>query len=626
MNENLGRVARAYGVDLDYLDEWGRRAQVSEAALRGVLSAMGVPAEDGAALERALRDAPPPPPELPVAPQGARCFMPDWLAGGRAWGVTCQLYGLRSRRNWGIGDFADLARLAEIAAAAGADFVGVNPLHALFLAEPDRSSPFSPSNRSLFNPIYVAVDEVDGYDAARHGPGRQALETARDGGLVDYSAVTALKLGALERIFAERREESGLGEEFEAFLAGKGASLRLHALFEALSERFMRAGVGSGWHVWPEEYRSPDDEAVRAFERENAERVLFHAWLQFVADRQLARAQAAALNAGMRVGLYLDLAVSVAPDGSATWSDPTVTVAGARVGAPPGIWNEGGQDWGLAPLSPTVLRARDAGPFREMMASVAAHCGAIRIDHAMGIFRLYWVPERLTPRDGAFVRYPMDALVATLASVSQERQAVVIGEDLGTVPPGFREAMYAAEIQSNLVVYFERDGDRFLPPQAYLPQALATISNHDLPTLAGWWRGQDIRVRSELGVPGGDDPQRRLTERRGECRLLLAALAEAGLLPEHLRGAASGEAPVPEDLPREVLVAVHRFAARTPCRLFGVQIEELTGAVDQPNLPGTTHEHPNWLRRIPIDLDELPAADTFLAIADAVRGERPKHA
>ena len=505
--------------------------RVSDRAKRGVLKAMGIAAgdEDEAAISLAGL--------APIAlggmqaPEGIACFIPDWLKEGRCWGVACQLYGLRSPRNAGIGDFEDLARFAELMAAAGADFVGVNPLHALFLAAPERCSPFSPSSRRFLNPLYIALDKAPFYE--RVADALEPPAELRASRMVDYraSAPSRRRRSACSSASSPTPRRTSTTRTSKSSCSNGGEPLYLHALFEALSEAMTQQGHGATWHSWPDEYRHPATNSVRAFAEEQAELVTFHSWLQWLADRQLGEAQARARAAGMRIGLYLDLAVGVAPDGSATWSDRTLTVPGARIGAPPDYYNAAGQDWGLAPLSPAGLVARNLEPFRDSLDAVLRHAGALRIDHAMSLYRLFWIADGFTAADGVYVRYPFAEMLQVLAGVSQARQAIIIGEDLGVVPPGFRDVMRQLEIQSYRVFFFEKRGDFFLAPDAYPREALACITTHDLHTLAGWWSVSRHRraPRDRHARRGGAEALR--GERAHERRRLLGLLADNGLLP-----------------------------------------------------------------------------------------------
>lgn len=626
MNESaLDRLALAYGVLPAYLAMNGEWEAVSDAAKSCVLAAMGVPADTPAAIARSLETAPPPPDTALRAEKGMRCFMPAWLEAGRAWGVTCQLYGVRSARNHGIGDFEDLARLGEIAGAAGADFLGVNPLHALFLAEPERCSPFSPSNRSFLNPLYIALETIPGYRGTIP-VAPEAVAEARAGDHVDYAAVAALKRDALERVWQALNETPDLWaptaqERFVAFREERGEALRAHALFEALSEAMVREGHGCGWHGWPEAYRLIHGDAVAAFARRHAERITFHSWLQWIADEQLRRVQERARAAGMRIGLYLDLAVGVAADGSATWMDPSLSVPSARVGAPPDTFNDAGQDWGLAPLSPAALRDRDLAPFRTILADTMRHAGALRIDHAMSLYRLFWIPEGFPARDGAYVVYPLAEMLASLREASLANRAIVVGEDLGVVPPGFRELMEDAAILSYRVLYFEWVRERFRSPQDYPVGAFACISTHDLSPLNGWWQGHDITLRREIGLIDSDEAVRQMAERRRDREALLADLDDAGL---YEAGPTQTAVEAGETVPDSLVAALHAHVARAPSWLFAVQIEDLAGAVAPVNVPGTMAEYPNWQRRLPLDLEDLPGTALFRATVAAIANERPR--
>jgi 4-alpha-glucanotransferase len=626
MSEALGRLAAMVGIEQSYLALTGETVRISDDAKRATLAAMGIPAGDEDQIAASIASHAPINLGGMEAPEGVACFVPDWLREGRAWGIGCQLYALRSKRNWGIGDFEDLARFAEIAAAAGADFVGVNPLHALFTAAPERSSPFSPSNRLFLNPLYIAVDKAPGFAGMKDAlaPPEGLHETE----LIDYRHVGASKIKALLilfRIFQTHGKKTD-HKAYERFVAERGTSLYLHALFEALSEAMVQLGNGPTWHGWPEEYAHPGTDAVRAFAEEQQERVAFHTWLQWLADKQLVAAQKRARKAGLRIGFYLDLAVGVSPDGSATWSDRDLIVPTARIGAPPDYFNEAGQDWGLAPLSPAALVERGFEPYREAIDAALRHAGAIRIDHAMSLYRLFWIAEGLTAADGLYVRYPFHAMLKTLGAVSQARHAIVIGEDLGVVPPGFREVMQRTEIQSYRVFFFEKYDDFFTPPVHYPREALACLTIHDLHTLAGWWSGHDIEVRHAIGMVEGVDRFRLREERAHWRRRLLGLLDEQGLLPDGMEPFLRAEAEAPTEMPESLAVALHVAIARAPSRLVVVQAEDLTGAVEQVNIPGTTTEHPNWRRKLNVDLEALADSPLFNAITEAMRRERPKPA
>jgi 4-alpha-glucanotransferase len=609
----LEDLAARYGIQRRYYTIDGREFLPPPATLRALLAAFGVAADSEAAEHASLAAAPPASEPQMRAPAGVACHMPDWLDRGRAWGIAIQLYQLRSARSWGMGDFADLAALARLAAAEGADFVGLNPLHALFLAAPDRRSPFSPSNRRFLNPLYIAVDLLPAFDPSWVPAHELAELRATD--LVDYPAVAALKLGALQRVW---RADSG-DAEFARFRAAGGEPLERHARFEAISARMAADGHGAGWPTWPADLQDPGSPAVAAFAARHADEVGFHAWLQWVADRQLGAARDAAREAGMRLGLYLDLAVGEALDGSSTWSDRQVTAPGVRVGAPPDYFSASGQDWNLAPLSPVGMAEGGAAPFRTLIEAAAGRAGALRIDHAMALWQLFLMPAGATPAEGTYVRFPIGAMLTALAAASTAHGTVIVGEDLGNVPEGFRDVMDAARVLSYRILLFEREQAGFIPPEAYPRNALVCLSTHDLPTFLGWWRGDDVALREAHGLIGPAAAAEQAAARDVERRNLLGDLVAAGLVDAD----AAWHADL-DTAPAAIVAAVHRHLARTPSRLFAVRLEDLAGERAPVNLPGTVDEYPNWRNRLPLALEDLPDAPLWREVTAALRAERPR--
>lgn len=595
MND-IRRRARELGIQPDYEGVGGTRIEVPDETLERLVAAFG-PAS-------AMR------PRRLEALEGLRCHLPG---GPPAWGVAVQLYQIRTARNWGIGDFADLEALAAILGAEGASFIGLNPLHALFLSDPARCSPFSPSNRRFLNPLYLAVDRIEGFAPGLADPAAIARVQAAD--LVDYPAVAALKLEALRTAW----QAAGCPDADDAFRERGGGDLDRHALFEAVSARMVAGGHGAGWRDWPRAWQDAEGPEVAAFARDHAPDLAFHRWLQDQADRQLARAQDACRAAGMSIGLYLDIAVGEAADGSGSWGRPDV-LGGVRIGAPPDYFNESGQDWGLAPLSPAAMAATRAASFGTLIGAVMARAGAVRIDHAMGLWQLFLIPEGVDAAGGTYARYPLDDMLRALAGASNRHGAAVIGEDLGNVPPGFREMMQAAGILSYRILFFERDGTAFLAPRDYPADALACLSTHDLPTFQGWWRGDDVRLRLSFGLVSEETGREQADARPEERRALVRALAEEGLLPGPQAATAEDSAPL------EVVVAAHRYLARTPCRLMAVRLEDLAGETCPVNLPSTQDEYPNWRPRLGLPLEKVVAGETFRAILDGIRSERPGQA
>ncbi|MEJ2000382.1 MAG: 4-alpha-glucanotransferase [Maritimibacter sp.] len=582
---------------------------VPDATKVKLLTALGVP------LNTPPDQAPVPDFHADPAAAGA-CPLPDWLDGSPAWGLFCQLYELRSDRSWGIGDFRDLADLMRIAAEAGADFVGINPLHALFLANPKRISPFTPSNRRFLNPLYIAMDDLP----AATRPDKSALAKVQQADLVDYAGVTALKLKGLSAVFSrapfddDRYQES----DFEAFCDAGGDALHRHALFETLSLDMVSQGYGDGWHSWPAEYRDVESELVASYAIRHASALRFHCWLQWVANIQLGAVRATALEAGMRIGLYLDLAVAEATDGSATWANPGTAMRGVVVGAHPDVFAQDGQNWDLAAFSPTALAAQDYEPFRALIKAQLDHAGALRIDHVMALRQLYLIPEGESPATGTHVAYPFAEMLNVVADEARQHSSIMIGEDLGWVPDGFRDVMQAANVFTYRILYFEQDWGMFTRPSTYPDKALACISTHDLPTLTGWWQGNDITARLDYGLispeKAADDRARRHNERYA----LINALVDAGkLAPGECDG---GTAELPEGL----LAAAYAFIGETPSRLVAVRLADLIGPEDQTNVPGTMDEHPNWQRRAPVAVDKIATTKAFQDVTRTMRQVRPQ--
>jgi (1->4)-alpha-D-glucan 1-alpha-D-glucosylmutase len=515
--------------------------------------------------------------------------------------------------------------------------IGVNPLHALFPHNPAHASPYSPSSRLFVNVLYLDVEAVDDYreceDVRAHvrsAAFQMRLKALRDADLVDYSGVAAVKLDVLERLYAHFRErhlaaDSPRARAFRAFQARAGADLRRHALFEALQAHFHRADPEIwGWQVWPAAYRDPDAEAVARYAAEHLERVEFHEYLQWQADRQLEAAGRRSYELDLAVGLYQDLAVSVDRAGAEAWSGQRLYAAGAGVGAPPDDFSLDGQDWGLPPLVPERLRAAAFAPLVATLRANMRHAGALRIDHVMGLMRLFWVPPGGKPKDGAYVHYPFADLLGLVALESQRNKCLVVGEDLGTVPDEVRAALAEAGVLSYRLLYFERDGaGDFKPPADYPAQAVVAASTHDLPTLAGWWSGGDLGLRESLGMfPTPAAREEQVVARAQDRARLLLALERESLLPA---GATVNPVSLPEMTP-EFARALHVYLARTPAQLLAVQVEDVLGVPAQVNLPGTTDAHPNWRRKLPLALERFPDDERIAEFGGAlarVRG-RPK--
>ncbi|KAA0687992.1 4-alpha-glucanotransferase [Neorhizobium sp. P12A] len=609
MDSHLDRLAKVHGISLTRPSPDNVEVPITDTAKRKVLAALGVTGESA---------------HRPVKKQSKaipKSYLPDVLETERVWGISLQLYELRSRRNWGIGDFGDLVGMIWLAQSLRAGFVGLNPLHAPFLADPDRCSPYEPSNRQMLNPLYIAVDKVAGF-RSRPELERQ-IQALRQTDLVDYIRVADTKLAVLRELWQSlHASASGLTnrEVFEDFIQERGESLRRHALFETLSAFMCSRGQGAGWKSWPAEFQKLDSVEVEAFAEEHADTMRFHMWLQWLAHLQLSEAAAVARDAGLRIGLYLDLAVGEAMDGSATWSERDAYIADATVGSPPDPFATEGQDWHLAAFHPAAIASGEEAPYRRMVTAAMRYAGAVRIDHAAALRRLFLVPLESAPDGGAYVNYPQDELLRILAEASAEFRCLVIGEDLGMLPDGLQDDLAEARILSYRILSYERDDDGFKPADAYPRLSLACISTHDHQTLAGWWRGADIKARAEHGIVPPDVSQMHVEERQHERQDLKVALEEAGREPP-------GRLPprtASDDKVKDLVVSAHRFIAKTRSMLAAVRLADTTGEKRPTNIPGTTDRYPNWKPKLSVSMEELKGLPLLRDIAEAMRKERSR--
>ncbi|WP_037859789.1 4-alpha-glucanotransferase [Streptomyces sp. NRRL S-340] len=584
------------------------------------------------------------PPRLPTPPE-------------RSYGLLVQLYSLLSRRSWGMGDLGDLAELSGWAGRAlGAGFVQVNPLHAAVPGTPTDPSPYRPSSRRFPDPVHLRVEDVPEFpyatgqaDRDRLGALREQAERLRadvlgKGALIDRDAVWDLKRQALEIL---HRVPLGPGRTaaYDAFRAREGRALRDHATWCALAEVH-----GPDWSRWPEGLRDPRSADTARARAELSDRVDFHTRLAWLTDEQLTAAQRTAREAGMPIGIVHDLAVGVHPGGADAWAQQDHFAAGMSIGAPPDAFNARGQDWGLPPWRPDRLAASGYAPFRRLLRALFRSAGALRIDHVMGLFRLWWVPQGRPPTEGTYVRYDAEAMLATLVLEASRAGAVVIGEDLGTVEPGVRETLDRRGVLGTSVLWFERDWDgdgRPLPPERWRADCLATATTHDLPPTAARLTGEHVALRHRLGLL-----TRSLEEERAEAAAdaaeWLALLGELGLLQEtgqdgHQAGyQAGGQAGhhagdgtadgggAEKEAGAEARIeagirAVHRFLLRTPARMVGLWLPDAVGDRRPQNLPGTWYEYPNWRLPVadaegrPVTLEDLAAAPRLHALTDVLR-------
>ena len=532
---------------------------------------------------------------LAVAPR--RCVrIEDIAPGERSWGLGVQLYALRDNRDQGLGGTASLRQLIESVAREGGDAIALSPTHSLFAADSSHYGPYSPSNRLLLNPLYADPGAVLGEDRVA----RLALECApaATGTLIDWPKAAAAKYALLRHLwdgFAanELRGGDGPALDFLGFVRAGGGRLREHALFEALHAHWLSQPEAKwNWRDWPEDWRSPMAPAAANFAAAHSREIQFHMFAQWLAAESFAAAQRDARQQGMRIGLISDVAVGMNPGGSHAWSRPQDLLLGLSVGAPPDLFNARGQDWGLTAFSPQGLLAAAFEPFIATLRAAMRAAGGVRIDHAMGLTRLWLVPRGASPAKGAYLSYPLDDLLRLIALESHRHRAIVIGEDLGTVQPEFRARMAQIGIAGMDVLWFQRDGRKFMPPEKWRRDAVAMTSTHDLPTVAGWWSGTDIATRAKLGLT---DERRETKERDKDRRAMWRALQKAGVAPKN---------EPPPSQPAPAVDAAIAFTAQSPSPLALIPIEDVLGLSEQPNVPGTIDEHPNWRRRL-----DRPAAE-----------------
>jgi len=508
----------------------------------------------------------------------------------RCWLLAIQLYGVRSVRNWGMGDFTDLEALIELAGQLGADGVGLNPLHALFDDRPADCSPYSPNSRLFLNPLYVDVEKLPEFELGAFAESGDAIAGLRASDTVDYVAVAGLKWRALRLAFTafQANPAKERRQDFEQFRAERAPLLSRFACFEVLRHKF-----NTPWWEWPEQWRQPN-EAKCAGLRDGPDgaEIEFVEFVQWTADRQLRSCRDLASKLGMTVGLYLDVAVGVQSDGFDAWNEQVAISRHLSVGAPPDALNTAGQNWGLAGFNAAGLEIQAFEPYREMLRASMRYAGAIRLDHVLGLKRLYLVPHGFAADNGVYVKMPFEALLAATAQESLAHRCVVIGEDLGTVPEGFREQIAEWGIWSYQVMMFERDDHgSFRGIEHYSANALVTFNTHDLSSYAGWRSFSDLALKRSLGIDPGESD-----EARWHALTMLSEVLRHHAIDQH------------------DLYAVVGFLARTKSRLLTISLEDLLGVIDQPNIPGTVDEHPNWRRRLPLALDGIASAIDVAAL------------
>lgn len=528
-------------------------------------------------------------------------YLPDCLK--RSLGLSINLYSLRSRKNWGVGDFGDLEGLINWFALSGGHLVGINPLHALSNTMPYGISPYSPLSRLYKNFIYVDMDKIGYIPEADY---RDRIERLRKKTLIDYEAVASIKLEVLEKAFKSFMKnhygrDTRSGRDFTRFINDEGARLELFATYMAISERYK----SFDWQSWPEEYQSPDSEAVKLFINKKKEKILFYQYIQWLIDLQHSQVCEIAKKAGMPVGLYHDLAIGAIRGGSDVWCNKSLYALDVDVGAPPDEFSPDGQNWGFPPLIPERLRENGYEFYIQTLRKNMRYAGALRIDHALGIFRLFWIPSGKCPRDGAYVRYPHEDLLRIIALESVRNRTIVIAEDLGTIGENVRENLGRFKMLSYRLFYFERNypDPSFLTPSSYPELALTSTTTHDLPTIYGYWLGRDIEEKRRLGkYPDNETWLRQVDERRRDRILIIDALKREGLLSHDFK--------IPAQMTEELCLAIYQYLMKTPSRIVLINFDDMIGRMDQQNMPGVIEGYPNWRQKTDIDLEDIIGRDS----------------
>ncbi|CAM2990209.1 4-alpha-glucanotransferase [Vibrio neptunius] len=564
------------------------------------------------------------------------CYKQEEIdAGKKMWGPSVQLYTLRTQHNWGIGDFGDLKQLVADIASRGGDFVGLNPIHSLFPANPEGASPYSPSSRRWLNIMYIDVSSVPEFALSIEAQQRvgsaefqQRLQKARESHWVNYTEVADLKLSVLPLLFSEFKKRhldknTERAQAFLAFVEEGGDSLVHQAAFDALHASLHAENSNIwGWPVFPDEYRRFENTAVQKFIEQNLDQVHLYMYLQWVADIQINEAQALAEEKGMSVGLYRDLAVGVADSGAETWADDGNLVMDASIGAPPDVLGPLGQNWGLPPLNPQVLQETSYDAYIKLLRANMKHCGALRIDHVLGLLRLWWIPKGENATKGAYIYYPVEDMLAILALESHRHQCSVIGEDLGTVPDEIVELLREAGVHSYKVFFFEtsEDDGGYISPAHYANQSMSALCTHDMPTLRGFWHCDDLKMGEELGLyPDAEQLKGLFTDRLESKQGILDSVAWHGYLPE---GVGRDAQYVPMDSYLAEALQLHVAAGAST--LLSVQLEDWL-EMDKPvNIPGTVEEYPNWRRKLSMNLDEVFAQEGVNRIAYKLTEVRAK--
>ena len=561
------------------------------------------------------------------------CYIPPELRTGQAWGLSINLYAIRSARNWGIGDFTDLKRIITWIADAGGSFVGINPLHAIANRKPFDISPYSPISRLYKNFIYIDVEQVEDAKNAKAAQDimgsasfQAELHALRQRDLIDYETIAARKEQILRHAFAffyenHHQKQTRRDRAFQQYRTDEGEALEFFALFMALREHMSASKDVYTWQDWPEEYQDHRGRAVHEFKGTKEKEILYQSYVQWIASTQLREISEECGRSGMTIGLYHDLAIGSIGGGSDAWNYREM-LGDAGVGAPPDRFNPVGQNWGFPPMIPEKLKEAGYALFIETVRENMKHGGALRIDHALSLFRLFWIPHGTSPHDGAYVGYPSEDLLRIAALESIRSRCMVIAEDLGTVPKDVKKELQKYQMLSYRLLYFERNypDPSFVPPEHYPAMALCAVTTHDLPTLAGYWVGRDIKTRKELGkYPDVAAYLQQQSERQRDKARVLSILKSRSLLPGEFPGDPDR---VPAMTP-ELGIAIYRYLASTPCKLLNISLDDMLGTIDQQNIPGTVDEYPNWTQKTPLALEEMVSDRRFAGMFSMLKKSFP---
>lgn len=571
---------------------------------------------------------------LIIAP--ATCYSAEEASKNKVWGYATQLYSIRSEQNFGMGDFGDLNNMIINSSKQGASTLGLNPLHSLYQNNPEHISPYSPISRCFLNTLYIDVQATHNFSTCELALNRfnsdeyqSKLAHAKSEDLVNYPLVAKLKYELLEILFddfisaADTPSNNITHEQFTCFVEEQGEDLITLATFEALYEHFRNVDASIyNWKSWPTEYQSPKSDSVKVFKETHNKRIKYFMYLQWLAHQQLMNAADLTTTHNMPLGLYLDLAVGCDGSGVDVWSNQDVYVSGASIGAPPDAMNTLGQNWGLTPMNPVVLKEQGYLPLVKALRSNMQYAGALRIDHILGLMRQYWVAPGMGAHEGIYITFPLDDILSIIALESRRARCVVIGEDLGTVPEGFTDIISKSGLLSYKVLYFERwwESGLFKRPEEYPSQSIATVSTHDVPTLAGWWASRDLTWRRNLDLyPNDELKSQEQADRIKDRHFLISALKDTGTL-------------IANDINDETLeinqsilnIAVQKYIGLSPSHIQLIPIEDGLELIEQVNIPGTIDEHPNWRQKLPLTLNEIWEAPSILNIQSLMKEVRPK--